>query len=225
MNAFREFIAFANILVLLLPSLFGIAGADETKNPLKNINIGFADLDIGGGLRLRGQYQTDFNIKKYTDGHDGFGEERFRLECSLKFIETMRFFVQMQDAHVYDLQFAVKDFYPPYSPYENPFDLRQAFFEYRNIAATPLGVKIGRQTFLYGDNRVLGPGEWGNVGRYFWDAANILYRSEDCNTDLFAAKQVISNPDGFDDDHPDMTVYGLYSAFKFFNPGTDFFIF
>ena len=210
-------------ILLLLFASGGLIGAEDPMNVFKGINLGFASLDIGGGLRLRGQLQNNFNAKKYAEGRDGFGEERLRIECNLKFIETMHLFIQLQDAHVWDLQYSTKDFYPPYSPYTNPLDVRQAFFEYQNIANTPIGIKFGRQTFLYGDNRILGPGEWCNAGRYFWDAAKLLYSSNYLKTDLFVAKQVISNPYGFDNEAADLTVYGLYSALKVFNPNTDFF--
>jgi hypothetical protein len=208
-------------LLVLLSGLF--VRAEEPNNIFKDINLRVAKLDIGGGLRLRCQSQENYNIKKYAQGNDRLAEERLRMELILKFIENMRMFIQLQDAHVWGLNFTVKDFYPPYSPYENPLDLRQAFFEYQNIGNTPLGVKIGRQTFLYGDNRVLGPGEWGNVGRYFWDAAKVLYYTSDCKTDVFVARQVMSNPYEFDIDNPDLNVYGLYSALKMFNPKTDVF--
>jgi hypothetical protein len=209
------------ILLILISGLF--VRAEEPANNLKDVNLRFAKLDIGGGLRLRFQWQDNFNIKKYTQGNDWFAEERFRMELNLKFIENMHAFIQLQDARVWGLNFSVNDFYPPYSPYENLFDLRQAFFEYQNIGSTPLGVKIGRQTFLYGDNRVLGPGEWGNVGRYFWDAIKLNYSTSSFKTDLFAARQVMSDPYKVDIDNPDLNVFGLYSALKMFNPNTDVF--
>jgi hypothetical protein len=208
--------------LIFLSSL--VAHTEEPNNIFKDINLRFAKLDIGGGLRLRGQSQENFNIKKYGQGNDDFAEERFRMEINFKFVENMHVFAQIQDAHVFGSNFTVKDFYPPYSPYENPLDLRQAFFEYQNIGTTPLGIKAGRQSFLYGDNRVLGPGEWCNAGRYFWDGIKLLYSTSNSKTDLFVTRQVISNPYKFDIDNPDLNVYGLYSALKMFNPNTDVFL-
>jgi hypothetical protein len=219
----RKITGIVACLTLPILTTAALVCAEETKSALKDISLGFAKVDIGGGLRLRYQYQGNFNVKKYIQGRDGFTEERFRMEFNLKFMESMHMFVQLQDAHVWDLNFPVKDFYPPYSPYENPLDLRQAYFEYRNIANSPFGINIGRQTFIYGDNRVLGPGEWCNVGRYYWDVMKFLYNSSCCKADFFAARQVISNPYGFDNEAADVTVAGVYSAFKIFNPTTDLF--
>ncbi len=212
------------LLIIISALMSGInISAEEDKNPLRGIALGFAYLDFGGGLRLRGQMQNNFNIKRYQQGKDGFAEERLRLEFNLKFIENMRFFIQLQDAHVFDPAFTEKDFYPPYSPYQNPLDIRQFFIEYQNIAATAFGVKIGRQTVFYGDNRILGPGEWCNVGRYFWDGAKLSYRLNKWKTDLFAAKQVMSNPYEIDIVHSPVFMGGIYSVFTFFNPATDLF--
>ncbi len=30
----------------------------------------------------------------------------------------------------------------------------------------------------YSDNRIWGPGEWGNVGRYTWDAAKLIVETD-----------------------------------------------
>jgi len=42
--------------------------------------------------------------------------------------------------------------------------------EWRKTGSSPFGFKAGRQQINYRDNRVFGPGQWGNVGRYTWDA-------------------------------------------------------
>ena len=217
----RPGIVQASTLLILATGIF--IDAEETKNPLKGIPLGFAYLDIGGGLRLRGQFQENFNIKKYAQGNDGFGEERLRLEYSLRFMDDINFLVQLQDAHVGGLKFTKDDFFPPYSSYVNPFDVRQMYGEYRNIANTPLGVKFGRQTIFYGDNRIFGPAEWCNVGRYFWDGIKFLLSTKYCTMDLFTAKQVISDPYDLDTKHSDAIMGGLYSAVTFFNPAIDLF--
>ncbi len=36
-----------------------------------------------------------------------------------------------------------------------------------------MGLKAGRQSVSYADNRVFGPGNWGNVGRYWWDVVKL----------------------------------------------------
>lgn len=179
---------------------------------LRDIPIGPFKLDLGASLRLRGELQHNFNVKTYgNDSHDELLLERLRVEVGLHFLDGFRLFVQGQDAHELGCNLANDDFQTG-SPYNNHFDLRQAFLEWRGIGGTPMGFKLGRQSIAFTDNRLMGPGEWGNVGRYVWDAAVLTWRSDLVDIDLFYAFRVQYNPVGFDDQHFDDDVLGFFSS-------------
>lgn len=172
------------LLMLLVLAGWTLAGAPEAKesekphwsDALKGVPLGPFQLDIGGSVRFRYEYQNDFNQQRYADDRkpgfrrDHFLLQRTRLDLNLRFGEEARFYVELQDARAYDSDFKKDDFDPQlYScPYWNPLDLRQAYLEWLHIGDTPFGIKLGRQAIFYGDNRIWGPGEWGNVGRYAW---------------------------------------------------------
>ncbi len=180
---------------------------------LKGLPIGPFKLDLGAGLRIRGEVQDNFNVKKYGDGsRDELLLERARVELGLHFLEGFRLFLQGQDAHELGCNFSNADFQGG-SPYNNLFDLRQAFLEWVRIGGSPLGFKVGRQSIAFTDNRLMGPGEWGNVGRYSWDAAALTWRSELADVDLFYAFRVQYDPTGFDYRHFDYDVLGLFTTF------------
>lgn len=186
---------------------------DRFWSQLKGIPIGPLKLDLGASLRLRGELQDNFNVKTYGNGsHDEFLLERLRVELGLHFMDGFRLFVQGQDAHELGCKLANDDFQIA-SPYNNHFDLRQAFLEWSRIGGTPIGFKLGRQSIAFTDNRLMGPGEWGNVGRYVWDAAVLTWRSDLVDLDLFYAFRVQSDPVGFDYQHFDYDVLGLFSSF------------
>lgn len=167
---------------------------------------------MGAGLRLRGEWQDNFNVKRYGDGsHDLFLLERARLELRLRFRRDLQLFVQGQDAHVLGSNFSNADF-PNGSPYSNTLDLRQAYLEWASIGGSPIGFKLGRQTIAFADNRLMGPGEWGNVGRYTWDAVALTWRSRVLDVDAFYAFRVRHDPSGFDDNHFDYDVLGVFLA-------------
>jgi hypothetical protein len=158
--------------------------AERPKKPywsdaLKGIPLGPLSLDIGGSVRLRYEYQNDFNIQRYADDRrPGFRSDHFllhrtRLDFDLHLSEEARLYTEFQDARVYESNFRKDDFILG-CPYWNPFDLRQAYLEWLHIGDSPFGIKIGRQAIFYGDNRIWGPGEWGNVGRYTWDAVKLI---------------------------------------------------
>ena len=57
---------------------------------------------------------------------------------------------------------------------DDPFDLRQAYVELGNPAKFPLVAKVGRQEFIYGDERLIGAFDWNNFSRTF-DAVKLRY--------------------------------------------------
>jgi hypothetical protein len=186
---------------------------EQFWSKFKGIPIGPFRLDLGAGLRLRGEFQDNQNIKKYGGGtQDSILLERTRLELGVHFLDNFRLFVQGQDAHELGCDFSNKDF-PNGSPYNNHFDLRQAFLEWIRIGGTPAGFKVGRQSIAFTDTRLMGPGEWGNVGRYTWDAAALTWRSKLAEGDLFYAFRVQNDPISFDNDHYDYDVLGFFSTF------------
>jgi hypothetical protein len=167
---------------------------------------------VGAGLRLRGEGQDNFNVRRYGDGsHDLFLLERARLEVRLHFLDNLQLFVQGQDAHALGSNFSNADF-PNGSPYNNTFDLRQAYLEWTRIGGSPIGFKLGRQAIFYTDNRLMGPGEWCNVGRYDWDAAMLTWRSRVLDVDVFYAFRIRPDPSGFDRDHFDYDLLGVFST-------------
>jgi len=189
---------------------------DRFWSQFKEIPVGPGRLSIGGSARFRYEWQNHFNYKSYGDKtRDGFLLGRFRLNFEYKLRERLRAFVELQDARVWGSDFGIDDFQGR-SPDENPFDLRQAFVEWTHIGDTPWGFKIGRQSIQYGDNRVWGPGEWGNVGSFLWDAAKVQYDTKALLIEALYARRVRHESDrwNFDDKHFDFDAYGLYATVK-----------
>ena len=186
---------------------------------LKNIPLGPFHLDVGGSVRFRYEHQNDFNQQRYADDRrpglrsDGFLLRRERLDFTLRMGEEARLFVQVQDAYAHGSDFG-KDDFPLGCPYWNPFDLRQAYLEWRHIGGTPFGIKIGRQAIHYGDNRIWGPGEWGNVGRYTWDAAKLIIDTDVAEVHGIFANRVAYDPHSFDEHDSHLDAYGVYAMVK-----------
>ncbi len=55
------------------------------------------------------------------------------------------------------------------NPGEEFFEIYDAFVDY-NDKSLGLLIKAGRQKISFGDFHICGPGEWGNTGRWTWDA-------------------------------------------------------
>lgn len=48
-----------------------------------------------------------------------------------------------------------------------------------------LSMKLGRQKIMESDYRIFGPGDWGNAGRWTWDALKITYNTRRFSTDAW----------------------------------------
>jgi len=48
--------------------------------------------------------------------------------------------------------------------------------EIKELSGLPLSFKAGRQRIFYGDKRIFGPEQWGNTGRWIWDAIKFSYK-------------------------------------------------
>ena len=79
------------------------------------------------------------------------------------------------------------------NPNEEFFEIYDAYVEYDQLLKD-LSVKLGRQKIFYGDSRIFGPGEWGNTGRWTWDALKVSYKKGENFIDVFAGGTKIHDP-------------------------------
>ena len=156
-------------------------------------------------IRYRWEYEDNFNQKFYGkdpprgNGDDGFLLQRIRLVFDSYLHRNIHLSMGLQDSRAYDVALPNDAFYNsrlglehnPNKDYWEPFD---TYIELKRLFGQRLSLKIGRQRIAYGDKRVFGPGEWGNTGRYVWDAAKLSYRFGDNFIDTFYGKNIIHDP-------------------------------
>lgn len=169
---------------------------EEMRTPLdlKGIEAGPFTIDLGGQVRFRFEYDNESNVKSYEPGtSDTFLLERVMLDADVRWGEHGRVFVQLRDAHVLGSRLGTEDF-PRSNPFEDHVDIRQAFVEWLEIRGSPFGIRAGRQQISYGDQRLFGPGLWGNTGRYAWDAAMLKADTEYLWSDLWVGRFIRNSP-------------------------------
>ncbi|MGC9151253.1 MAG: alginate export family protein [Microbacter sp.] len=85
--------------------------------------------------------------------------------------------------------------FPSYTmnPNEAFFQIYDAYLEYKHLFHY-LTVKAGRQKIAFGDYHLFGSGEWGNTGRWTWDAVNLDYQRGENFIDLFGGGTIIHDP-------------------------------
>jgi len=80
------------------------------------------------------------------------------------------------------------------NPNEEFFEIHDLYIGYRESIKN-LTFTLGRQKISYGDHHVFGPGEWGNTGRWTWDAFKISYKNKSNFIDVFAGGTKIHDPE------------------------------
>ncbi len=203
--------------VMLLGLIAPVSGAGEDANGagegwpgiLKGIPDGSGALDFGGSLRLRWEYAQNFDVRRYnTRSEDDVLLQRARLWGRYRFGKSAFARIMLQDS-----RFCFSD-QGTTLPYYNPLDVREAYVDWQHIGDSPFGFKVGRQSISYGDNRIFGPREWGNVGRYAWDAAVLTCDADYAKVDLLFGQRVLFDPDACDYHHHDYDMFAVYAQLK-----------
>jgi hypothetical protein len=96
-------------------------------------------------------------------------------------------------------------------PESDTIDLHQAYVTVGNLKEFPLAVKVGRQILAYGEERLVGPTEWNNIGRTF-DAAKVTLQTEWVAADFFTSRVVIPQDGRFDTDNDHELFSGVYAT-------------
>ncbi|NWG13466.1 MAG: alginate export family protein [Acidobacteria bacterium] len=152
-------------------------------------------LDIGGQFRTRWEAQDQFDIRGYAPGAGvQFVLTRISVDFNFHIGPNTRAFLELRDARAIGSKLGREDFRRS-NPFEDVVDIRQGFVEATKIAGSPIGIKIGRQQISYGDQRVFGPGQWGNTGRYAWDAAMLKVETSRLDSEIWVGRFVRNLPE------------------------------
>lgn len=195
------------------PAAEPVSSAPQGSPPLKNVSIGPGKLDVGLNFRTRYEVFDNFNTLHYDEADDDLLLLRTRLSLGYRLAEANRFFVEFQDAR-YTLNRMKRGDFALSCPYYDPFDLRQAWWEWRQMGGSPWSFKAGRQSLLYADRRLFAPAEWGNVGNYWWDGAVLKFERPAISVEAFYAQRVLSEPERWNFRHHPYHVGGLYVRWR-----------
>lgn len=180
--------------------------------------------------RLRGEWREnnyDFNsgVGDITD--DTWLLSRLRLGVDWKPARWLHFYVEGQDTREFFSerpnvlgQFGAEG--------DDSFDLRQAYAEIGDVKHG-LSAKIGRQTMIYGDKRLISSSDWGNASRTF-DAGRFHYAREKWWLDAFTSSVVRFRQGEFNlsswfddsDGHEDFFDAKFFSGLYFSTTALDF---
>ena len=181
-----------NILAPLF--LFVASAASAAVEPPK--------LTFSGQVRARAETT---NIESYATPLKRRGYDlttlRTRLGVAFETNQKVNGFIQLQDSRNWGSEASV-------AANAANVDLHQGYADVLDLFAQPLDLRVGRQELQYGDQRLVSPLDWSNIGRA-WDGARLRWRGSNYTVDLFetVVKEVnIAKRNG--------NFWGLYASCK-----------
>ena len=204
-------------LLCLLAAAACVGPAAETRtldptSPLTPLNRQLPPwVRLTGELRAR---EEGFFGNRFTEGHDDmYLLQRVRLGVSLTPAPWLEAFAQGQDARV---SFQSRIAAAP--PYQDSADLRQAWVQLsRGTEERRVRLRVGRQELAFGEERLVGAGNWGNVSRTF-DAVRLGFRHGGYSADVFAASVVAARDHAFDRHVDGDNLHGVYGSIRHWVP-------
>ncbi len=130
--------------------------------------------------QLRARIETT-NIESYATpprrrGYD-LSTLRTRLGVGVDAGQGVKGFIQLQDSRNWGSEASV-------TANTGNVDLHQGYADVLDLFTKPLDLRVGRMELQYGDQRLISPLDWNNVGRA-WDGARLRLRGSNYTVDLF----------------------------------------
>ncbi|MDQ1472591.1 MAG: hypothetical protein QOJ99_4071, partial [Bryobacterales bacterium] len=173
--------------------------------PVEKLNYVLAHwVQLGGEFRSR--FEGEEGIR-YTTTDDNYLLTRLRFNLTIQPLKRLTFFGGMEDSRVFFNQQV-----PDAVPYQSAFDIRQAYVQAGSSKEGWTDIIVGRQVLVFGNERVIGPSDWINVGHTF-DAVCFDVHQSGYRLSLFASSVVVG-VDGSMDHLVGNNLYGVYGSLK-----------
>jgi hypothetical protein len=161
-------------------------------------------------LRFSGEYRV--RVEGFAGGgfqqdtEDAYWLNRVRVNMSLIPANWLKLQFQAQDA-----QALGKNAKPHGPPFEDTMDLRTAYVELMDPENSALGLRVGRQELVFGEQRLVGHVSWLNTARTF-DAVRATVRYKGYRLDAFAASVVNIREDELNKRADGNNFHGAYGS-------------
>jgi hypothetical protein len=184
--------------------LFPIDKLDESLPPW---------LRIGGEYRNRLEGPTGIG---FAGTNDFYLLDRLRVNVAIQPKQWLQFQGEVQDARNFFNHHIANA-----NPFEDSWTLWQAYAQVGSSTAGWVDALAGRQVFIFGDERVIGPSNWTNVGRTF-NVARVDLHPPGYEVSVFASSVVPGDNTDLHNAIPGNNLYGVYGSFHNIIPQATF---
>jgi Alginate export len=193
------------------------AGADDSLDwlfPVHKLNRSLPSWFRLGG-EYRGRLEGPSGIG-FASTNDFYFLDRLRLKLGIKPKDWLLLYGEVQDARIF-----FNHHIPNANPYEDKWTLWQAYPQLGSSETGWVDALAGRQVLRFGDERVIGPSEWLNVGRTF-NVARVDLHHPGYMVSVFASSVVPGENTDVHNALPGNNMYGVYGSFQSIVPKADF---
>ncbi len=166
-----------------------------------------ADIDVSGHIRFRPEMRDNSDFNGDNDDKQAFIGSRTRVTVNGTVDEDISAKITFQDVRVWGQESNVNTSMEGASI--QAVDIFEGYFLVKNIWDAPVAVKAGRQTLVYGDQRLLGHLGWKDQARTH-DALKVMVNVGSTQIDFIASKEDESGKPS--DEKNDADILGAYSV-------------
>lgn len=159
-------------------------------------------------LEHRFRFEEYQALRFRENNNDHWLLNRLRMNLTLQPTRWWSFTFQGQDARIF-----FKENPTGATPYINRTDLRLAYTDFGDVSKGRVALRFGRQELAYGEERILGAANWGNVARTF-DAVKLVWREGPVQLDLFSASVTRPQLNGLSHHVEGNNLHGAYLQWK-----------
>jgi alginate export protein len=162
-------------------------------------------LQFGGEYRDRLELPGGINRAPVSDS---YLLDRLRANVTIQPTSWLGFHGEVQDARIFYNRHT-----PASSSYEDTWTLWEGYAQAGHSTQGWVDVLAGRQALRFGDERVIGPSNWSNVGRTF-NVGRIDVHHGSYRVSLFAASVVPGDSAELHSVLPGNNLYGIYASLQ-----------
>jgi hypothetical protein len=170
-------------------------------------------LHIGGEYRNRLEGPIGIG---YQRTNDFYLLDRLRVNVAIQPTDWLKFYGEVQDARIFFNHHTANA-----NPFEDSWTLWQGYIQVGSSTSGWADALAGRQVLLFGDERVIGPSNWLNVGRTF-DVARVDLHHPGFDVAVFGSSVVPGSNTFLHRAIPGNNFYGIYASFKNIIPRATF---
>jgi hypothetical protein len=170
-------------------------------------------LHIGGEYRNRLEGPIGIG---YQRANDFYLLDRLRVNVAIQPTDWLKLYGEVQDSRIFFNHHIANA-----NPFEDSWTLWQGYIQVGSSTSGWADALAGRQVLLFGDERVIGPSNWLNVGRTF-DVARVDLHHPGYAVAIFGSSVVPGSNTFLHRAIPGNNFYGIYGSFKNIIPGAAF---